>query len=68
MATKSFYENLVIETEEQGQAVLKAFEDAENRIEKRTKPTSDELIAEGERWVREGGLDELILKISRQQI
>ena len=62
MATKSFYENLVIETEEQGQAILKAFEDAENRVERRTNPTSDELIADGERWVREGGLDNFVYK------
>ena len=61
MATKSFYENLVIETEEQGQAILKAFEDAENRIEKRTNPTSDELIARGEKLIEEGFFDELFL-------
>lgn len=65
MATKSFYENLVIETEEQGQAILKAFEDAENRVERRTNPTSDELIADGERWVREGGLDTFASKKTR---
>ncbi|MCL2712328.1 MAG: hypothetical protein FWD37_03520 [Methanomassiliicoccaceae archaeon] len=61
MATKSFYENLVIETEEQGQAILKAFEEAENRIEVRTNPTSDELIARGEKLIEEGFFDELFL-------
>jgi ribosome-associated translation inhibitor RaiA len=61
MAAKSFYENLVIETEEQCQAILKAFDDAENRIERRTNPTSDELIAESERLLKEGYFDDFFL-------
>jgi len=60
MATKSFYENLVIETEEQGQALLRAFEEAERRAPpKRMSPSTAELIKEGERWVDEGGLDRI---------
>jgi len=61
MATKSFYENLVIETEEQGQILLRAFEEAENRVEKRPSPTSDELIRRSEKLLKEGFLDHLFL-------
>jgi hypothetical protein len=61
MATSSFYEDLVIETEEQAQAILKAFDDADKRIERRTNPTSDELIAESERLLKEGYFDDLFL-------
>jgi len=61
MAAKSFYESLVIETEEQCQIILKAFDEADKRIEKRTNPTSDELIAEGERLIEEGFFDELFI-------
>jgi hypothetical protein len=58
MATSSFYENLVIETEEQVQALLRAFEEADRRPpEKPMVPSIDELIAEGEKWLDEGGLD-----------
>jgi len=61
MATSSFYEDLVIETEEQAQAILKAFEDAENRIEVWMNPTTEELIAESERLLKEGYFDDLFL-------
>ncbi|MCL2712171.1 MAG: hypothetical protein FWD37_02690 [Methanomassiliicoccaceae archaeon] len=61
MATSSFYENLVIETEEQCQALLRAFEEAENKVEKRTDPTSDELIERGRKLLKEGFLDHLLL-------
>ena len=61
MATKSFYENLTIETEEQVQILLKAFEEAENRVEKRTSPTSDELIQRGEKLLEDGFFDKLFL-------
>jgi len=61
MATKSFYENLTIETEEQGHILLKAFEEAEDRVEKRTNPTSDELIIRGEKLLEEGFFDKLFL-------
>ena len=61
MAAKSFYESLVIETEEQCERILKAFEEGDKRIEKRPNPTSDELIAEGERLADEGFFDELFL-------
>jgi len=67
MAAKSFYENLIIETEEQCEIILKAFDEADKRIERRTNPTSDELIARGERWLREGGLDELISKAMQKR-
>jgi len=61
MATKSFYEDLVIETEEQGQAILKAFENAENRVEKIMNPTTEELIAESIKLLREGYFDKYFL-------
>jgi hypothetical protein len=61
MATSSFYENLVIETEEQGQALLRAFEEAEHRVEKRTNPTSDELIARSSKLLKEGHYDKYFL-------
>jgi len=61
MATKSFYENLVIETEEQLQILLKAFEDAENRVEIRPSPNSDELIRRGEKLLEEGYFDHLFV-------
>ena len=58
MATSSFYENLVIETEEQMEALLRAFEEADKRgPEPMLVPSTAELIEEGDRWVREGGLD-----------
>jgi len=61
MATKSFYENLVIETEEQGQILLKAFEDADNRPpEPPLVPSTDELIERGRKSLREGRYDHLI--------
>ena len=63
MATKSFYENLNIETEEQCQALLRAFEEADRRPPRKPMvPSIEELIKEGERWVDEGGLDGLIKK------
>jgi len=62
MATKSFYENLVIETDEQCDAILRAFEEGDKRIEKRTNPTSDELIARSVKLLREGYFDELFLQ------
>jgi len=61
MAAKSFYEDLVIETEEQAQAILKAFDDADKRIERRTNPTSDELIARSTKLLREGYFDKFFL-------
>jgi len=65
MATKSFYENLVIETEEQGQALLRAFEEAENRPpEEPTGPSIGELIERGNRLLREGYFDHLFGKTS----
>jgi len=60
MATKSFYENLVIETEEQAEILLRLFEEAENRPpRKRPSPTTDELVEEGNRLVRDGHYDHL---------
>ena len=57
MPTSSFYEDLVIETEEQLQILLRAFEEAENRVEIRPNPTSDELIRRSEKLLEEGFLD-----------
>jgi len=60
MATSSFHENLKIDTEEKGQLLLRLFEEADNRPpEPRMVPSIDELIAKGEKWVDEGGLDGL---------
>jgi len=61
MATSSFYEDLVIETEEQAQAILKAFEDAENRIEVRMNPTTEELLARSSKLLKEGYFDDIFL-------
>jgi len=61
MAAKSFYEDLVIETEEQAQAILRAFEDAENRTEVWMNPTTEELTAESERLLKEGYFDDFFL-------
>ena len=60
MATKSFYEPLLIDTEEKGQLLLRLLEEADNRPpEPRKTPSISELIAEGEKWIDEGGLDRL---------
>ena len=61
MATKSFDENLNIETEEQCQILLKAFEEADRRPpEPPLVPSISELIERGNRLLREGFLDHLI--------
>jgi len=61
MATKSFYENLVIETEEQAEILLRLFEEADSRPpRKRLSPTTDELVEEGNRLVDEGFFDDLL--------
>jgi hypothetical protein len=61
MATKSFYESLVIETEEQGQAVLRAFEEGDKRVEKLMNPTTEELLARSSKLLREGYFDDVFL-------
>jgi len=61
MATKSFYENLVIETEEQGEAILRAFEEGDKRVEKRSTPTSDELLERSDKLLKEGYFDDIFL-------
>ncbi|MDR2866763.1 MAG: hypothetical protein LBV13_05125 [Methanomassiliicoccaceae archaeon] len=61
MATSSFYTNLKIMTEEAGQALLRAFEEAERRPPKEpSSPSIDERLAEGRKWVEAGALDPLI--------
>ena len=61
MATETFYTILRIETEEQAQALLKAFEEADNRSpEPPMVPSISELIERGNKWVEEGGLDHFI--------
>ena len=61
MATKSFYENLVIETEEQCQALLRAFEEADRRPpDEPMVPSISERLERGKRLLREGFLDHLI--------
>ena len=61
MATKSFDENLNIETEEQCQILLKAFEEADSRPPKKPMvPSISERLERGKRLLREGFLDHLI--------
>jgi len=61
MATKSFYENLIIDTEEKGQALLRAFEEADNGTRPPVEyPDTEKLIERGNRLVREGYFDHLI--------
>ena len=60
MATKSFYQNMYIETEEEGQILLKAFEESDKRPYTPPEFDINEVLKEGIRWVREGGLDGLI--------
>jgi len=61
MAKKSFYENLNIETEEQGQILLKAFEDADNSPpDPPMNPSLAEMMERGRRSLREGRYDHLI--------
>jgi hypothetical protein len=55
MATKSFYENLIIDTEEKGQLLLRLFDEADNRPPQPViGPDIDEILAEGERLIDEG--------------
>lgn len=61
MAAKSFYENLVIETEEQCQIILKAFDEADNRAEERMDPTTEELLERSSKLLREGYFDKYFL-------
>ena len=62
MATKSFYENLVIETEEQGQILLRAFEEADKRPpEPMLVPSTEDLIRRSEKLLEEGYFDSLFL-------
>jgi len=62
MATKSFYEPLIIETEEQVQILLKAFEEADSRPPKPPMvPSIGERIERGNRLLREGFFDHLFL-------
>ena len=60
MATSSFHTNLKIDTEEKGLLLLRLFEEADNRPpEPLIGPDIDELLAKGEKWLNEGGLDGL---------
>ncbi|MCL1905041.1 MAG: hypothetical protein FWG19_02830 [Methanomassiliicoccaceae archaeon] len=62
MATKSFYEDLVIETEEQGQILLRAFEEADKRPpEPMLVPSTEDLIRRGRKLIEEGFLDHFFL-------
>jgi predicted ester cyclase len=61
MATQSFYESLIIETEEQVQILLKAFEDADNRPPKPPmSPSISEMIARGNKLAEDGYFDRLM--------
>jgi len=58
MATQSFYENLVIETDEQVDALLKAFDEADKRPYPRHLVEGiDEELERGRRLLREGYFD-----------
>ena len=66
MATQSFYESLIIDTEEKARILLKAFEEADNRPPQPPMvPSIGEMIERGNKWVREGGLDNLIQNLSK---
>ena len=65
MATQSFYENMVIETDEQVDALLKAFDEADKRpyphqLVKETR----EALERGNKLVEEGYFDRLLRRIS----
>ena len=61
MATKSFYESLHIETEEQVRILLKAFEEADSRPPRQPMvPSIEEQIKRGDRLVEEGFFDDKI--------
>jgi len=61
MATQSFYESLIIDTEEKVQILLKAFEEADNRPpEPPMVPSISELLERGNRLLKEGFFDHLL--------
>jgi len=61
MATQSFYENMVIETEEQVQAILKAFDEADKRpYPYDAVKEANEALERGKRLIREGYFNDLL--------
>ena len=65
MATQSFYENMVIETDEQAEALLKAFDEADKRpYPHHLVEGIDEERERGRKLLKEGYFDRLLGRIS----
>ena len=65
MAIQSFYENLSIETEEQVQAILKAFDEADKRrYPHHMVKEADEALERGRKLLEEGYFDDIFGNIS----
>jgi len=65
MATQSFYENMVIDSEEKVQALLKAFDEADKRpYPHHLVKEALEALERGNRLVEEGYFDRLLRRIS----
>ncbi|MDR0779014.1 MAG: hypothetical protein LBE48_06240 [Methanomassiliicoccaceae archaeon] len=61
MATQSFDEDLIIETDEQARILIELIDEAERRPpEKPMDPSISELLEEGDRLFREGYFDKLL--------
>jgi len=61
MATKSFHENLIIDTEEKCQALLRAFEEADSGTRPAVEyPDTEKMVERGNKLLREGFLDDVI--------
>ena len=58
MATQSFEEELLIDTDEKAELLLRLIEEAESKPRAPPMvPSINELLAEGERLIKEGFLD-----------
>lgn len=68
MATKSFYQNMEIKTEEQVQILLRLFEEADNRPYTPPEIDIDEVLKEGIKWAREGGIDKVLATIREKKV
>jgi len=60
MAMQSFYEDLIIDTPEKAELLLRLIEEADRRPPTKKKSDILERLAEGERLVDEGFLDHLL--------
>jgi hypothetical protein len=62
MATQSFDEDLIIETEEQARILIELIDEAERRPpEKPMEPSMEEIIQRGIRLLKEGHFDSFFL-------